>query len=430
MTGNNKGRSLWRALDPIGSVPSEYRRRCYRHLQSWMFYGVFFGVVMQLAPFVIRALSGTAVQCLLPLVGRAVPMTLAILWTPLAERHRPAGFISAALCAAGLLMLLSGLSTQLPVLVLLLAAAVAVAAVHEPVYGAAMQQIYPLQWRGKLLSLPTTGNMLVRIVVIYAAGHLLRADISYHRYVFSAAGATLILSGLIFRTIPGSHRIDSSRERRNLRQIWTAMLGSVADAVRNRPLLLFLMCYSVAALGTMVQFCVLPLFAHDSLLLDTEQWALAAAAGQLATLLCLFLWGLLMDRIGAPAAAVISYGSVGLVSVLFYFTGSFGPFLALFVLRRALAGGLVISFYPVVMSFSEPRKIQRAMGFHFSLAGLRWLAAPLAVSLAVDAALVSPRVFMLVGAALMVLGSLGMAAVCVKLLRPGEPAPRAGVAEC
>jgi len=394
----------------LGGIPPEYRRRGYRHVASWMFYGVFFAVVMNLGPFVVRKLGGTAFQSLLVNIAQGLPLVFAVLWVPLTERRNPVRLAGLLLASGGALLMFCGLGGGLWSFVVILAAARLLSTLANPALGTALRQIYPDRWRGKLLSLPYTANMLVRMGCVAAAGWMLQRDLQLYRWIFPAAGLAALGGGVLFRGIRGGrgdHRPASQLQEGRLNRL----LSPLRSALSNRPLLIFLIGYFVASCGGVSYFNALPLFASDDLGLTPQQWSLARAGFMVATLVSFFVWGVFMDRFGAPLTAVVSWVGQCAIILGMSFVTSWPMLFALVASRGLFQSGNMMAFFPVVMYFSKPEETSRAMSLHFSLWGIRWVLAPLLVVAVIDGGLFPIRHLFLVSAAFAAAGTVVMAAV-------------------
>jgi len=388
----------------LRSVPVEYRRRGYRHTASWAFYGVFFAAVAGQGPFVIRKLGGSAFQCLMIDLGLAVPLIFAFLWGPFLRRRNPVRFTSLTLAMGGLLVLFGGFASGLWTLALVLTGGMFLLTLSRPAMGVAFRQVYPDQWRGKLLSLPNASAVLARMVTVAVVGWLLQRDLGLHRYVFPAAGAALLVGGLLFRGIRGSRGERHAEGDGAAPRVLAHARESVRTALGNRALVLFLLGYSVTTLGSVSAIKVLPLFASDELSLNPEQYGYALAAFQVAMLLSFYPWGVLMDRIGAPLTAVLSWLlQLGIFGALF-FVESWPVFFVLVAARGFFQSGNMLAFYPMVMHFTKASETQQGMALHFTIWGLRWTAITFALAWVVDGQLFPMRYVFLAGALLVAAG--------------------------
>ncbi len=400
-----------RAVRPLGSVPPEYRRRGYKHTASWVFFGAFYAVMVGEGPFVVRQLGGTALQSLLFNVARGVVLLPAVLWVPLVQRRNPVRLTGLVLALAGLVVLLSAFAGGAMSLSLVLTGSLMLAATHRPVLGTALEQIYPAPWRGKLISMPTTVDMLVRCLVLVVAGRLLTADLSAYRWVFPSAGLCMVVAGLLFRQIPGSRAGAQEAPPASGQPLLSRAAAAVGRALRNRTLLVFLVGYFLVASGGVLMGNVLPLFAHDELLLTPDQWGDAVGAYLFAMLVSFWFWGRFMDRFGAPLTMLICWSGFGLLGASLFLVDSWPAFLAVVGARGLFMSGNLVAFFPIVMHFTDSSETMSGMGLHGSLWGLRWVLMPLAVIWVVDAALFPKRYVFLVSVAMIAAGVSVMAAV-------------------
>lgn len=380
---------LLRNLAPLRSVPRGYRRRGYRHAASWVFFGIFFAIARAQGPFVIRSLGGSASQSLLLNLAQGIPLLPAFLWVHFIERRNPVRLTSLVLAAGGAVMLLTALTPGLWSFSITLALSLGIITVFRPVLGTALEQIYPDEYRGQLMSLPSTVDMMVRVVCLLVVGWLLRHYLGAYRTVFPVAGACMIVGAWLFRGIGGSRgNPDAGPDPDSLAQ---HVRRSLRHATGNRTLLLFLCGYFFVTSGGVVYANALPLYAKDIIGLDPAQWGTAIAAALGSMLLSFWFWGRFMDRFGAPLTMILTWGAMGLMMGAMFLVRHWWVFLGVVTVRGLFMAGNVIAFFPIVMHFTESHETMRGMGLHSSFWGLRWLLMPGLVMLVVDAGLFEMR---------------------------------------
>ncbi len=396
---------LIRGLLPLSSVPREYRQRGYRHAASWVFYGIFFAVVLGQGRFVIRQLGGSALQTVLLSIGQGLPLLPAVLWVPFVERRNPVRLTGLLLALGGTILLFTGLADTPWSLSIILTVGLMLTTLYRPVLGTALRQIYPQKWRGKLMSLPSTVDMLVRGLVLAGSGWMLTAALGTYRVLFPAAGLSLIVGALLFRGISGSRGV---RRDEAASSGIDRMKGAVRQTGGNRPLLVSLVGYFLVASGGVLYGNVLPLFASDEIGLTPQQWGWALAGYLVAIVISLWLWGRFLDRFGAPLTMVLCWTAMGLAMGALFFVRTWHPFLVLVTVRGLFMSGNMLAFFPLVMHFTDSDDTMRGMGLHFSLWGLRWVTMPLVVAWVVDGGLCPMEYLFLASLALTGLGVFTM----------------------
>ncbi|MFO7958204.1 MAG: hypothetical protein R6X33_14045 [Candidatus Brocadiia bacterium] len=385
-----------RHLVPYRAVPKQYRRRGYRHTVSWIFFGMFFGTAVTHGPFVIRQLGGSALHSLLLNIGQGLPLVPALFWVPLIERRNPVRMTGLFLALGGVVMTFSAFTDGTLSLSLLLMGAMMFTTLYRPTYGTSMQQIYPREWRGQLMSLPSTVGMLARVAWLSLAGILLKVNLDSYHLVFPIAGVCMITGGWLFRGIGGSRGgkgEDLLEESPSVGSYTSSVLRWVWE---RKPLLVFLLGYWLVAAGGVLFFNALPLYASDELGITPDKWGYANAGYRLATLLSFWFWGLFLDRFGAPITILVTWTGMGLLMGGMFFVTGWVPFVLLVVLRGLFMAGNMLAFFPIVMHFTDSAETFRGMSLHFTLWGLRWIIMPLVVVLVVDGALFPQRYLFLI----------------------------------
>jgi MFS family permease len=388
---------------------------------SWVFYGVWLAVIVDLGPYVVRELGGSAAQALIINLGRALPLIFAVLWVPFVERRNPVRITGLLLGAGGLLLIGSGFTTPPASLSAVLLGSMLLITVSQPMLGTALQQVYPERWRGKLLSLPNTAARLAEIICLVAVGSLLRRDISLWRFAFTSAGACLLIAGFVFRRIRGSRgaRPDPEAPARPVHgRVWDSLVATA----RNTDLLVFLIGYFITTCGAVSIYNVLPLYAVDELAIGADKWSYATAGFMVAMLVSFYAWGLFIDRFGAPLAVILSWILQCCVFAGLYFADDWPTFFALVSARGFFQAGNILAFFPVVMYFTEARETSRGMGLHFSLWGIRWALMYVYVSQLVDRQLLPMRAVFPIGTAAGLAGIAVMGWVYLRHQRRGRGA--------
>ncbi|MHC4480373.1 MAG: MFS transporter [Planctomycetota bacterium] len=395
----------------LRSVPGRYRRLSYRHTVSWVFFGAFFAVVWGQGAFVVRRLGGSALQSLLLSVAQGLPMVPAILWVPLVERRNPVRLTAVVLGLGGAILIFSGLASSTWSLSAVLACSLLPATLYRPILGTALQRIYPAQWRGKLLSLPNTADMLARMLVLVFVGWALRRNLAAYRVLFPMAGVCMVVGALLFSSIPGGGAGEAAQAGRARLSVRRHVAKALHGALDNRMLLACLVGYFLCTCGGVLHWNALPLFARDEIHLDTAQWGYASAASLLTTLASFWFWGVFMDRHGAPLTMVLCWIGLGAMMGLVVFVQSWPALFAVVAARGVFLSGNLMAFFPIVMHFTSSAETTRGMGLHGSLWGLRWVLMPLIVIVTVDGSLFLLRGLFVISFCLVAVGTATVARV-------------------
>jgi MFS family permease len=284
------------------------------------------------------------------------------------------------------------------------------ASVFRFALGTALGQIYPVEWRGKLLALPNTIDMLMRMFILAGAGWILRHDLEARRVLFPLAGLCVIAGALVFRKIPGSRGLRRTEGGPDPDPFARRIGRSLRSIRRNRLLVGFLSGYFLATCGGVLFTNTLPLYA-DYIGLDTAQWGYAAATFLLATLISFWAWGIFMDRFGAPLTMLVCWTFMGLLMGAVALVSSWPSFFIVVAVRGIFMSGNLIAFFPIVMHFTDPSETPRGMALHSSLWGIRWVLMPLAVIVVVDGEVLPMRWLFLVTICLVAAGLAVMARI-------------------
>jgi MFS family permease len=360
-------------------------------------------------PFVIRELGGTALQCLLLSIAQGVPLVAAVFVAPLVGRRNPIRLTSLFLATGGAIVLAAGLCKGTWSLSIVLALALMATTPYRISLGVALQQVYPDQWRGKLLSMPSTVDMLARGLCLVGTGILLGQDIESYRVLFPAAGLCMVLGAFLFRHIPGSRGDGAQAAVLATSSPLAHARDAVAWMMTNKGLLVFLLGYFLVTSGGVLFANALPLFANDDLRMTPDQWSYATAARMLATLASFWFWGHHLDRFGAPSTMMVCWATMGVEMGLMFFVHGWVWFLVLTCAQGLVMAGNILAFFPIVMHFTSASDTARGMGLHASLWGVRWVIVPASVVMVVDWHIFPTRYLFLGCFGLVAIGLVAMA---------------------
>jgi MFS family permease len=193
---------------------------------------------------------------------------------------------------------------------------------------------------------------------------------SFHFVLPVVAAFTLIGPLFFYLRIPEPEPSPAPQAARPL-------ASGISILRQDRLFARFSMAFFIAGFGYMMYFPLIPMLQVDELDI-TPHWV-----GWLATISALFagisfyLWGRVVDKKGAVACAVLSTIGWGLVACGFIAVRSL-PGLIPIALLMGLAGSATeVALINVIMQFSPPDRIPRYTAVHYTLVGMRGVAAPL-----------------------------------------------------
>ena len=144
-------------------IAPSYRRAVLRHTVSWCLFGVFIGSVVQQLGFVTKNIGGSPALVALVVTGPSAASALFMLCVPWLERYRARSLVAIPRFIAAAMLLLVGVCTGPVSLVIVALLALTVYGMSAVFYGRLLGQLYPLQSRGRMLSLPLF-NSINRLV--------------------------------------------------------------------------------------------------------------------------------------------------------------------------------------------------------------------------------------------------------------------------
>jgi len=373
------------------------------HTVAWLLAGAFGGAVVQQLGFIVRKIGGSPALVALVVTGPSAASLLAMLYVPWLERYRARALVAFPRIIAAAMLLLAGACAGPLSLALVAVIALTIHNVGEVFYGRLLSQLYPLQSRGRLLSLPMFARGVALAGMCAVAGWALGSGEAAYRW-FLPAGAVLgAVGGVLVMRFPT--RAEAQPPQR------AGIRACLREVAANRPFLMWTVIYSVTTVGFWLAYTARPVYFSDLLGFEYWQNGVATAAYNAALCLGFLVWGRLLDRFRSLRTMMISW--VLVASGILIMVG--GMSFEWAIVGQCLSGfGMAansLAWYPVVLEFAPEGKVDRYMGLYMTAFGLRVLLGGSVGGTLMQLGRMGSRNALLVGAATMLLGVAGMFAL-------------------
>ena len=349
---------------------------------AFLFAGLYQGAVWTFALQLARgALHASGNQVGLATAAPAIGVLFAAIWARQMEGKPRLPFVTVTwLIARGMFMLtpliVQGAHGRTAYLALICLTPV-IFSVSVPAYTFVMQDIYPDELRGRLMSygrITFAGAMLVSAAV---NGFLQQHGIAGHhldfRWMFFVGGIFGASSAWAFNHIKVPP-VDKSARVPPFKQFFRETYSVL---IHNKAYRWFTISVFIGGFGNLVATTYYPVYQVDRFHITPLQIAGIQNVTGISMLVSLFFWGWYMDRCGSLAAIMISY----IVLLLMPLCYAFGPSIGWLFVAAALGGsstsGIDLGYLNATLMFAEPGKAGQYQAVHSSFFGLRGSIAPL-----------------------------------------------------
>ncbi|PKO22215.1 MAG: MFS transporter [Chloroflexi bacterium HGW-Chloroflexi-1] len=236
-----------------------------------------------------------------------------------------------------------------------------------PIYSGIVQQIYPVEDRGKVMAVIRVGMSVSLLILAPVAGWML--DWTGYRVLFPLAGLIGILAAVTLLRL----RFDEGAVR--LRQTPTIRhFGSILT--HDRRFTLYLAAIVLFGLSGLMPGALIPLVQVDRLHISYTELGWLNLALSLARLLSYFYWGRRIDRWGAVRCLQAAF-VINIVAVLPYIWVTRGwMLLPTFVATGFVYSAVDLGFINAAIELARARRIQEYSALQATIIGVRGIIAP------------------------------------------------------
>ncbi|MDR5708540.1 MAG: MFS transporter [Armatimonadota bacterium] len=355
-------------------------------LTGALLFGLFSGMVVPFLGVTARRMGASPLLVSLVVAGPAVGLLLTAYWSVAIAGRNPVPYLVWPGVLARSLFLLTSAVTHPVAFVILTLAYHVLNGVTSPAYAAAVQLLFPQEYRGTLLGLARTGLSCASILGSLLAGPFLE------RFgpgaVFPVAALFGVAGALAYSRIRPP-RLLTPPARPSLGEGWRA---AWADG-QFRWMLVATFAFGV---GGWTAAPALPLLLVDVLHAGHTQVGVLAAASNAASVVGFFLWGRTIDRSSGLATLRRALMISPLTPLLYALVPSAWAALVPAAADGFLIAAVELGWMTAVMELAPPHLVVHYTGAYTSLIGVRGLIAPLLAGALLEA--VGPRTVLVVAA--------------------------------
>jgi len=364
-SGDGAGSPGYAGVLKVLGVPGSHGRAVALHTGAWFLFGVFAAGVTQQLGFVVGKQGGSPALVALVMTGPYAASALAMLYVPWLERHRSRHLVAVPKMFAAAMLMLAAVCTGPVGLAIVAVAALTVHSAGNVFYGRLLGQLYPLESRGRMQSLPMFVQAAAMAGMSVVAGKALGSSEEAYRWFLPACSAVGIAAGAMVLMLPTGEE-KGPPARSSLREC-------LRDVTGDKSFLLWIAIYSCTSIGFWLASAARPVYFEKMLGFGYWENGLAIAAANGTYCFAFLAWGRLLDRMRSLLTMVASWALIGAGLVLMTWGRSFEWVIAGQGLFGIGLAGNDIAWFPVVLEFAPEGRVDRYMGFYMTIFGLRVL---------------------------------------------------------
>ncbi len=244
--------------------------------------------------------------------------------------------------------------------------------ISNPAYTSVMQQIYPVEIRGRLMSVVRVGVSVATLVTARLMGVLQQQYHIDYRWIFMVGGIFGAFTAVAFYKLklPAVQR----EEKPKLHHFMRDALRILRD---NRAYRLFSTGVFLAGMGNLCANTYYPLYQVDSFHILPEQIASIVIASSLASVFGYPFWGWFTDRFNALTTTYCSVGLDCMVPLCYAFGHSITWLMLAGLFSGTAQSGVDLGYLNATLMFAESGSASQYQAIHSTLFGIRGTIAPL-----------------------------------------------------
>lgn len=350
-----------------GTLDERTRHNVRTELYSGIVYGPFYAALL-LIPVVMQRLGATpdllalynsqayiglflAAFSVMLIPRNRVVLFLAICWTIGRAVFLAAGFVDTAV-GIMLISVVFWLSDGFP----------------GAAYTDVIRRAYPVDVRGRALSVVRMGMVLAMIISTPLAGMLL--DTAGPQLVFPIAGVFGVISAWMFMRMRLAKRTDAEvAERHSYRDLWLVLKT-------DRRFIVHLLAIACFGLGGLVGIAFYPQVLVDRLQLSYQSVSWLGFVQSVSWILGLLIWGRLVDKRGSAWVMRVSFTLCAIIPLSYIWAGSAWMLLPAFIVSGFTSGGVDLAFTNAAIDLASESKVYEYAALQRTSIGLRGLIGP------------------------------------------------------
>ena len=375
------------------SAPATLRRNFLLDLTGGIFVGVYVAAINSFVPVVARRLGASPFLLSLITAAPAAGNIVAVFATHYLQGRRKMPFmVMAWTIGRGVFLLMPLVTTPWPFGLVVMASWLIVS-LPVPGYVEVMQQIYPSEYRGRVMAYVRVGFTACVTVMTPLIGWLL--DVWSYQLLLPIASVFGILSGWTFGRVQVEEVI--SRKRHDLLEPWRILKRDAR--YRNYSIAFF--TYGFALLLTAP---LIPILLVDELRLSYSQVGLLGMINSVFWMGFYVVWGRTVDRRGGFWTLKLSFLLTVPVSLAYLFAQNMWLAAVAYIFTGITVAGVDLGWINAIMQFAHKEQIGDYVALHSALVGLRGIIGPLAGTALMAIPWIGLRGVFLLSALLILLG--------------------------
>lgn len=402
----------------LGPMRSDVRYNVWVETIAALLFGIFWAVVVGFMPVILRKMGATESH----LAIYVVFMSLGLLFTPVTafifQRYNIIKVSTWIWVFGRSMFLLTPLvATNVNLFMVCLGIFWICETVPSPGYVRLLEQLYPDELRGRIMSFVRIGMTLMILLMTPIAGWLL--DQVSFVYILPAMSIIGWLASAVFarlRTVTPAPTDDQAintprTSRLPLRQI----MGEIG---RNRPFMVFLALNVLFGCGTLIGSPLYAVVQVNRLEMNYTEVGYLNLVQSITWLLGFFFWGRITDRRGPIWVLVISMLCGAMLPFGFMVAQSAWWLVPAFIGQGLLLGGFDLGFTNTAIAIADRKRLEVYFAAVHMVSGARGILVPLLTPILIAAHVTETAIFAIGGVLIVI--SAGMA-YWIRIPAPQEP---------
>lgn len=402
----------------LGPMRSDVRYNVWVETIAALLFGIFWAVVVGFMPVILRKMGATESH----LAIYVVFMSLGLLFTPVTafifQRYNIIKVSTWIWVFGRSMFLLTPLvATNVNLFMVCLGIFWICETVPSPGYVRLLEQLYPDELRGRIMSFVRIGMTLMILLMTPVAGWLL--DQVSFVYILPAMSIIGWLASAVFarlRTVTPAPTADQAintprTSRLPLRQI----MGEIG---RNRPFMVFLALNVLFGCGTLIGSPLYAVVQVNRLEMNYTEVGYLNLVQSITWLLGFFFWGRITDRRGPIWVLVISMLCGAMLPFGFMVAQSAWWLVPAFIGQGLLLGGFDLGFTNTAIAIADRKRLEVYFAAVHMVSGARGILVPLLTPILIAAHVTETAIFAIGGVLIVI--SAGMA-YWIRIPAPQEP---------
>jgi MFS transporter, DHA1 family, inner membrane transport protein len=362
-----RGFREWLGLGFTDALPPTVRYNVFTELWGSVAFGVFWAAALQFVPVVLRHMGAGPEVIAFYTAQTYLGAILTSLSIVLMRGRRTKNFAVWCWLVGRSTFFIFAIINEIYWLMVVTALFWLLEQFPSPAYTRIIQGIYPVEVRGKAMSLVRLGMTAAIVLVTPLAGWML--DQWGHQLLFPLAAVFGIVATLMFNRLDVDEGILPPRQTRSIGSLWGVVLS-------NRNFAIHLIGMTLFGFGSLVGIAFYPIVQVDRLQLSYTELGLLSTVQSVTWMLGFVYWGRAVDKRGGIWVMRVNYVIGILVPFSYIFATNGWMLLPAFIAQGVISAGLDLGFVNTCIQLAETDKVIEYAAIQATVAGLRGMIAP------------------------------------------------------